>query len=236
MSDFSHEMTGPIGVKAALGLIVLQADETIEQELRRLIFDPEVSLYVSRVPSGLKVTRETLTEMDGTLTSAAALFPRAVRFDAVGYGCTSGASVIGGGKVADLIREGCETAHVTDPLSAVVAQCRDKGLSRLALLSPYVEDVNEGLRKALAEEGIETPVFGSFGVAEEARVARISPNSVWAAATKLADRANVDGMFLSCTNLRTADVLAGLTQELEFPVMSSNRALAWHMCRLAGLG
>ena len=236
MSGFAYDMIGPIGVKATLGLIVLQTDETIEPEFRRVFTDPEVRLYVSRVPSGLKVTRDTLAEMGETLPAAAVLFPRAMRFDVVGYGCTSGTSVIGAVKVADLIREGCETTHVTEPLSAQIAQCRDKGLRRLALLSPYVESVSEGLRRALAAEGIETPVFGSFGEAEEARVARIAPGSVRTAAIELAKGADVDGMFLSCTNLRTAEVLLGLTQELGMPVMSSNQALAWHMARLAGVG
>jgi len=42
-----------------IGLIVLQADETIELEFRHLI-PAEVEIFVSRVPSGEEVTPDTL--------------------------------------------------------------------------------------------------------------------------------------------------------------------------------
>ena len=46
-----------------LGLIVLQADETIENEFRRII-PSHATLHVSRVPSGREVTTDSLSEME----------------------------------------------------------------------------------------------------------------------------------------------------------------------------
>ena len=217
-----------------IGLIVLQADETIEVDFRRLI-PPGVELLVSRVPSGAEVTSETLAEMAGHLTAAAALFPGSVNFAAVGYACTSGTAQIGAAEVARLVRAGTTAAAVTDPVTALIATCRALGLGRLALLSPYVAPVSERLRDTLAAAGIDTPAFGSFDVAEEARVVRIDGPSIIGAAETVAARAPVDGLFLSCTNLRTLDVISALEDRLGIPVLSSNLVLAWHLLRLAGV-
>lgn len=218
-----------------LGLIVLQTDETIEQDFRRLL-PSDVSLHVSRIPSGAEVTRATLKKMEGHLTTSAGLFPRAVEFDAVGYACTSAASVIGPSRVGELVARGTATRAVTDPVTSLIAACRALGVGRIALLSPYVADVSEGLRRVLAENGVETPAFGSFDIADDATVVRISGKSITDAALALARQQEVDAIFLSCTNLRTLDLIVPLESAVGKPVLSSNQVLAWHLCALAGVG
>lgn len=217
-----------------IGLIVLQSDERIELDFRRLI-PGEVELFVSRVPSGLDVTPETLQEMDQHLPQAASLLPQVRPYAAVGYGCTSGAAQIGPAAVAAQLRRGAKTRAVTEPVSALVAACAALGLTRLAILSPYVAAVSERLRAVLAGQGIETPVFGSFEESEEARVARFAPESIHTAAVDLVRTGGVDGLFLSCTNLDTLDIIAPLEAETGLPVLSSNLVLAWHLSRLAGV-
>ncbi|MDX1781544.1 MAG: Asp/Glu racemase, partial [Thalassovita sp.] len=87
MTDFPYDLTGPIGSAATLGLIVLQADETIEQDFRRLLPDPKVALYVSRIPCGADLTPDTIAQMECDLPGAARLFPGSASFDVVGYAC-----------------------------------------------------------------------------------------------------------------------------------------------------
>ena len=219
--------------RTRLGLIVLQPDETIEADFRRMLPE-DLALYVSRIPSEPEVTTGNLGKMEAALPEAARLLPRAVSFNVVGYGCTSGASVIGADRVAGLVAQGCQTAAVTEPLTALVAAAGALGVSRLAMLSPYVAEVNTGLRNAMARKGLETPVFGSFDVAEEAKVARITAASVETAAFELAACGGVEALFLSCTNLRTLDLLPAIEERTGLPVLSSNQVLAWHMTRLAG--
>ncbi|MGZ2257251.1 maleate cis-trans isomerase family protein [Roseobacter sp. A03A-229] len=216
-----------------LGLIVLQADLTIEDEFRRMV-PADVRLLVSRVPSGVTVTPDTLAEMEQHLTQAASLFPQGCTFGAVGYGCTSGTAQIGAQAVAEAIRRGTDAATVTDPLTALIAACDAFRFTRLALLSPYIETVSARLRDRLRAAGIETPVFGSFGEAEEAKVARIDGPSIVDAATDLAAGAEVDALFLSCTNLRTLDVIHQIEQATGLPVLSSNLVLAWHLLMSTG--
>jgi len=240
MRVFSYDLMPEETRKPAVGLIVLQADETIEQDFRRA-FPPDVcDLYVSRVPSGLEVTGDTLAQMAETLPASASLFPRSLLLDVVGYGCTSGTSVIGAQRVASLVHSGCADDFtkpaVTEPLSALIVACKARKIKRLAVLSPYIEDVSAALRQQLADAGIETPLFGSFDEAEEAKVARIDGASIVSAATSLCEEAHgIDGLFLSCTNLKAMAVLDPLTERLGIPVMSSNSVLVDHMKVLAGL-
>lgn len=220
--------------RARLGLIVLQTDEQIETDFRALL-PPQAGFYTSRVPSAPEVSRDSLQAMEAHLSAAAALLPDAQQFDAVGYGCTSGTAQIGPDQIAARVRAGVPTQAVTEPVSALIAACRYLGLRRLAILSPYIEPVSAQLRHVLDGAGIATPVFASFDEAEESRVARIAPHSIIAASNAVMAGADVDGLFLSCTNLRAVEVIPTLQAELGVPVLSSNLVLAWHMCTLARL-
>ncbi|MBO9433266.1 aspartate/glutamate racemase family protein [Ruegeria sp. R13_0] len=212
-----------------LGLIVLQVDETLEPEFGAYFADRKYPLHVTRIPSGIEVTTESLAEMEKALPAAAELLPNARPYNVVGYGCTSASSVIGSERVAELVKQTCNTREVTNPLRAATACAADLGVSKFALLSPYIEEVNIPLRTAFQANGISMDVFASFGQAEEAKVARISTESVVEAASELGADSAVEAVFLSCTNLRTLDAIPKIQERIGKPVLSSNQCLAWHM-------
>ena len=228
--------TGPaLGEAATLGLIVLQTDETIEAEFRPLFARPGIALHTSRVPSGKEVTPDTLAAMEAELPRAAALLPHAARFDAIAYACTSGATVIGPDRVAELVSAAARTAHVTNPLTAVLAALDHLGIRRLAYISPYIDSVTAPMRAAIAAHGVTIPHHASFEEPDDATVARIAPQSTLEAAREIGTSADVDAVFLSCTNLQTFSVIDEIEAALGKPVLSSNQALAWHLQRLAGI-
>ena len=229
---FSYQITADRPAQA--GLIVLQSEETIEQDFRRLL-PPDFECLTSRVPSDDDVTTETLAAMEAHLGAAADLFPTGVRFACTAYACTSGAAQIGPDTVGASLKSHLDTPQSTDPVSALIAACQHLGITRLGLLSPYVATVSNRLRSVLKAAGIDTPVFGSFNESREATVVRIDGPSIIAAATALAEEGGVDALFLSCTNLRTMNVIDALETRLDLPVLSSNLVLAWHMCQLAGI-
>lgn len=232
---FDYELAPQLGTRAAIGLIVLQSDETLEHDMRRILPLDGVACYVSRVPSGTEVTPDTLAEMEHHLTGAARLFPLPVAFDVVGYGCTSGTSVIGAEVVAGMVEKGCKTKAVTDPLTALIAACEALDLDRIAVLSPYVETVSRTLVAALDRAGVAVPVFGSFQEEREDRAARIAPDSLVGAAKILADQTGIEAIFLSCTNVRSLDVIDEIERQTGIAVLSSNQVLGWHMAQLAGV-
>jgi len=234
MADFSYTLVPQAERKPTLGLVVLQSDETVETEIARWLPPDDFSIFVSRVQNAEEVTKDTLAAMADHITGSAGLFPRPARFEAVAYCCTSATSVIGADKVADLVRAGCKTRAVTNPVTALIAACEKRGIKRLAFLSPYIESVNDRLREVIAQYGVETPVFGSFNESEDHKVAWIDHDSLRLAVTELVKDADVDGVFMSCTSLKTYGLLEELEAELGMPVLSSNYVLGEHLRDLAG--
>ncbi len=219
----------------AMGLIVLRVDETIESELRRALPDHEARLHVTRVDSGDDLTPQTIAAMERNLGSAASLLPRAADFDVVAYACTSGTALIGADRVAQRVLSRVPARAVTNPLTAALARLDHLGLGRIGLVSPYVASVAQPVCAGFAAHGIEVADTLSFGEESEARVARIAPASIAEAARTLAQRSDIEAVFLSCTNLKTFGLLPALEAELGLPVLSSNSVLAWHMRYLSGL-
>jgi maleate isomerase len=174
--------------------------------------------------------------MEPLLTQAASLLPRGATCCVVGYGCTSASAHIGPDRISERICEGVDTPAVTNPVSALKAACRHLGVHKLGLISPYVQSVSEKLQSVLQEAGIDITHFASFDEPVEERVVRISPHAIQQAALDIGKRDGCDAVFLSCTNLRTLDIIAAVEAEIGKPVLSSNQVLAWHLGQLGGFG
>lgn len=224
------------GAAARLGLVVLATDETLEADARAVFSLPGVALYHTRIPFPATVTPETLGAMADDLPAVLALLPGEEPLDVVGYGCTSGATVIGPEKVAGLISAAHPGARAANPVSAVIEACRALGVSHPALVTPYPYDVSRAMMDLLAHEGIAVSAFASFEQPHDPKVARISPRSILDAAVETGAHADADAVVVSCTNLNTFSVIEEAEQRLGKPVITSNQALSWRMARLANLG
>lgn len=224
-----------IGTDANLGVIVLETDETLEQEFARVLPRPGVALYHSRIPMVADVNAETLAQMEEDLPASARLLPPSLAFDVIGYGCTSAATVIGSQHVARAIQSVCPTAKVTDPLAAIIAAGHQLGAKRLGFLTPYVADVSAQMRGRLIDAGFEIAGFGSFEEGRDPVVARITEQAILDAAVEVAAMQPCDAIVISCTNLRCLDILDEIEARTDVAALSSNQALAWHMLRLAGI-
>ena len=225
---------GGYGAGPAIGVVVLSTDETLEPELRQITAQTGASLYHSRIPFDPCVTPETLARMETTLPASLALFPRHTKFGAIGFGCTSGATVIGARRVAEIVQEQFPDTSVTDPISAVIATCHALGVKRLGMLTPYRMDVSTAMCDLLERNGIKISAFGSFEEEQDHKVARISESSTLDSMLQVG-AGDCDAVFASCTNLRTFGVIKSAEATLRKPVISSNSAFAWHLHRLAGI-
>ena len=233
MHKVSHELGLPIGFKAKLGLIVLQSDETIEYEFWELISGLNLALHVSRISSDANVSEDGLMAMKKKLTTAASLFPEKLRFDAVGYACTSASSVIGSDIVAKMIKKGCNAAQVCNPMSSLIEACKYKKVNDLLFLTPYVPDVSKILIEEVHSHGINTSVTGTFDEESEQNVARIKPGSIIQAVSEL--YSGQPAIFISCTNLQTLSIIDEIEKKFDCVCFSSNQVLIWNMLRLANV-
>ena len=230
----SFKTDGGAGSRASLGLIVLQNDETIEGEFRRMLSGLEgVALHCSRIACAAEISAESLSAMRADLPRAASLLPSGLA--AAGYACTSGATILGEAEVARLVRRGCSAARTSNPLSAAKAAFGALGVRRLAFVTPYAPEVSAAMRGEFERTGMEIAGFCSFEERDDRVVARISPESCLEAIVSAARVESCEGVFIACTNLRALGALARAEEILGVPVVSSNQALAWHLLRLAGI-
>ncbi len=229
------ETDAGIAARAAIGLIVLATDYTVEHEFRKIISMPGVAFYESRIPNSSAITPETLREMEGHIADRAAVILPAAELDVVAYGCTSASMVIGEERVFELIRSARPGVACTTPITAAFAAFERLGARRIGVLTPYRDDINSLMKGYIERRGFEVPVFGSFNEENDDTVARISEDSIRRALVEIGRRDRVDAVFVSCTSLRLAENVAAIEAELGKPVTSSNHAMAWHCLRLAGI-
>ncbi len=169
------------------------------------------------------------------MTEAARLILPGIPLDVVAYGCTSGAMTIGDDRIAELIHEARPGVACTSPMKATMAALAALGSTRIALLTPYLDEINHAMRDFIEAGGVSVPVMGSFNESNDNKVGRISPRSIRQAALELGRSELVDAVFVACTALRVVEIAAEIEAELGQPVTSSNHALAWHCLRLAGI-
>lgn len=229
------ETDGGLGQRARIGLIVLQSDQTIEHEFARIFRADDIALYHARIPNAWEVSKDTLRQMEADLPATVKLLPDAFAFDAIGYACTSGATLIGEQRVDQLIQQVHAKARISNPLTAAKAALAALGLKRIALLTPYPPDVTLEMQANLRAAGLQTNAIATFNQSDDFTVARIATASVLDAVLRIGAHDDCDGVFVSCTSLRTLDIIATAEAQLGKPVISSNQTLAWHLMRLAGL-
>jgi maleate isomerase len=230
-----YKLDEGIGHRARIGIIALPDDQTIEYELR-MIFDlPGVACFVNRLPCDATITPDTLQAMSGEISRAAGLILPELSVDVMAYGCTSGSLFIGAESIHELIHTPHPQTICTTPIEAAMAALEALKARSVALITPYADEINQRLRDHLRQNRFEVPVMGSWNEPVDAKVGRISPESIRGAVLDLGRSDRVDTVFISCTNLRALSMIKELENEFEKPVISSNAALGWHCLRLSGI-
>ena len=99
-----HRLDAGLASRAAIGLIVIATDQTMEHEFRRLLDLPGVAFYESRLLNEAAITPATLAAMETRLTQATEVILPGLPLDVIAFGCTSASMVIGEEQVFARIR------------------------------------------------------------------------------------------------------------------------------------
>ena len=229
------QVDGGVAERAAIGVIVLGSDHTIEHEFRDYLDIDGVAFYESRIRNSATITPESLADMQYRIPECADVILKGVALDVIAYGCTSASMVLGEERVFELIRETRPEVKCTTPITAAFAAFEALEAKNLAVLTPYRDDVNETVAAYIENKGFNVVAFGSFNEEDDNRAAKITTESIRQAAVELGRIKHVDMVFVSCTSLRIAPVVNAIERETGKPATSSNHAMAWHCLRLAGV-
>ena len=237
-SRLPFDVIAPQDLPLQLGLVTLETDLTIENEFRYFLSDGALSLIHTRIACDDQVTADNLTMMEDRFAEALSLFPPKYAFDAVGYGCTSASLLIGEDNVEKIIKSHIDAKHVTTPMTAVKRGLSKLGARNIGFLAPYISDISQKMCDDLSSAGFNVATAASFDEDRDSIVGCISPSAIMAAIIAVANNAgsaSLDAIFVACTSLKCAPIIAEAEAKLGIPVISSNSALAWDMARLSGL-
>ncbi len=225
------------GTSAKLGVIVPPTNTANEAEWNRMA-PVGVSVHAARMPlhtdtasaAGMAALRRDIERFSRDLAQASV--------NVIAYGCTAGSMVSPVGELGAFIRERTGTPGLTTA-QAIVEALRALGTRRVAVATPYHDQLNNHESDFLQAQGFKVTVieglgYGAGGPAEYRNIARIAPASVNTLARRV-DSADADAILLSCTDLATLEVIPALERDLGKPVVSSNTATFWAALRAAGV-
>lgn len=220
-------------VKRRIGLLLPSSNTTMEPEFYAMA--PEgLTIHSARMRLE-EVTPETLEEMAREARRAASLLATA-EVDVLVYGCTSG-SLLKGVKWERRLVEELEDETGIEAVStagAVVEALKELGVRRVAVATPYIDEINRLEQRFLEECGFEVAAIKGLSLRKNTEIGVVCGDRVVELARGVAGDA--EGVFISCTNLPTIGVIERLERELDKPVVTSNQASMWMALKVLGLG
>ena len=180
-----------------------------------------------KIPRGQgMLTRETIPSYKAqALSLAQTLLGQPIQ--ALAYGCTAASFLSGAQGDAALCAELSQQINkpvVTTARSMVLA-LHAQGAQRIGLVTPYHDEVNDQLKRFLADSGIDVLAFDSLRAPNVEALGRITSDEVADLARRVMTDA-CDAMFIACSQLPTFDILHSLSSEFGRPVLSSIQATA----------
>lgn len=220
------------GDRLRLGIIIPSGNVIAEPQIRAML-PPGVSPLFTRLALRGTTEAELLAMMEG-VEAAAGLLADA-RVDRIVFHCTAVTTFSPGAGAT--IRERITAATGIPGLvtsDALETALRVLGLRRIVLLSPYTLPTHRREIAFVEQLGVEVVADASLELETNAEMARLSPETL--EAWVLANRdARADGYFISCTALRTAELIAALEARLDRPMLTSNQLMVWHALQSAAL-
>src|SRR5215831_15907993 len=225
-SQHNRQLAEP---RARAGLIIPSVNRMSEPQFNH--FAPAgLGIHVARA----RITgpwRKPAVEMKDEITrSASALADSGP--DLIVYHCTDSSmreGRAGERTLTDIVR--AATGIDTVATSALVIEAMHAlGIRSVVLLSPYLS--NEVIVRYLEENGIAVRHEVALKLTGHA-VSAVTPRQ-WLDLAREHDRADADGIFLSCTNTTQMEAIEDIELALGKPVVNSNQAVLWGCVKRLG--
>jgi maleate cis-trans isomerase len=220
------------GDRLRVGVILPSGNTSVEPELTAMAPRGVRFFFTRAALTGS--TEQELLDMAAGAPAAARLLAHA-RVDRIIFHCTGVTTYAP--EIGERIRSEIESltgipTFVT--ADAVIAALQALQARRIALLTPYVEHVQEREKAFLKGRNIDIVLDRALGLSTNREMDALEPAFL---AQFVNDNATAaaEAYFLSCTALRSAGVIARLEAELGRPVITSNQAAVWYALASVGV-
>ena len=225
------------GWRAKIGLIYIASSTVMEPECYAM--SPEgVSIHTHRIHLPEASVEGLSNMMEGDRVEEAAGLLSLAPVDVITFGGTSATFLEGLGNDIKVIKriESVSSGIPGSATSTAAVRALSKlGVKKLSFVGPYISEVTERGGRFFEQSGFEVTGAHGMEVRGDTDINAITLEQTYAfAREKVEDHA--DGVFISCTGLRTVGAIEALEQDLGRPVVSAIQATFWDALRIAGVG
>jgi maleate isomerase len=220
------------GTRARIGLLLPSGNQAAEPQFQAIL-PAGVSLHTTR----LKLTGSS----EADLLAMAERLEEAVELvvdsgaDLVVFHCTAVTTF--SAELEESIKQRLASASgkptvATSEAIVTALQCLDA--RRLVMLSPYIDAINAREERYFQGAGFEILDCAGLGCRDADAMMAVTPDR-WRDFVLEHRNVDADAYLISCTTVRSADVIEELEERLGLPVVTSNTATAWHCLRKLGI-
>lgn len=219
----SRQLDNPLPApRARIGMIIPSVNSMTEPQFNYFA-PPGLGVHVARARVAGEWKRPLAAMADEIATSAKLLAD--VAPDLIVFHCTDTSMTQGPRGEGDILKIVQDATGIEAVATSrlVLEALQALGLRKLVLLSPYKS--NQAVIGYLGATGF-TVVHDVALALKALEFATVTPRE-WVELARKHDRAEADGIFLSCTNTTQIEAIADIEQALGKPVVNSNQAVLW---------
>lgn len=207
-----------------IGLIVPSSNTVMEPDFHSHLPPPAI-VSTTRIFLETVTRQAELRMLEDELPKAIQLI-KTTAPDVVVFGCTS-AGALGtlahDDQIAETIQKATGARAVT-VLRAVLTNLHRIAPRKLAVFTPYIEDLTRSIASSLAEAGFAPIKAEGMGIQSNLEIGQVPPSKIIGFVESNLDSVAPDCLFLSCTNWRALEAIDALQTKLGIPVITSNQS------------
>jgi maleate isomerase len=221
-----------VGWRMRLGVIAPSVNTLAEPQFQAMLPDG-VSLHTTRLKLVGSSPEELLAMTEGV--EEASLLLKDTDPHLIMFHCTAITTFDAGmpQRLRDRITKatGIPSCVTSD---GIVAAFEALGARKTVMVTPYLRATNE--REVAFLEGRGIKVLREHGLELErgSAFAEVEPTT-WYRLVMEHRHPDADAYFISCAQVRSAEVIEALERDLQRPVITSNQAAMWHCLRSGGI-
>lgn len=197
---------------------------------------PGVSAHFARFTvTEISLREASLSQFDDSKILEAARLLADARVDVICWSGTS-SSWLGFERDRQLCARITEATGIpaTTSVLALNEALAERGVRRLGLVSPYVDDVQQRIVANYAGIGIDCKAERHLGISVNFAFSEVEPETLGGLLREVAEQ-RPDAMTTLCTNLRAAQLVDSLERELGIPIYDSVSTVVWKALKTLGI-
>lgn len=208
-----------------IAVMVPSSNTVMETDLNRTLVG-KCSVHTARMYL-VETTRAAEIEMVEKYAPIAAKDLGTVNPDLLVFGCTSAGSLYGAEYDVQICKELGQIARAPSigVLRAVSEELDLVGGKKIAVLTPYIDDLTQSVARAAESSSREVVAAVGMGISDNVKLADPTPDEIVEFASSRLVKGSFDLLLVSCTNFRALEAKPHLEGAFDAPVVTSNSAV-----------